>query len=414
MTTSFTSFTSFITESAEGKNLHLEHLEDEVFNGGVTGARRAVTFLLSLHKMLTGHVESHINITTKWDGAPAIFCGINPDNGRFFVGTKGVFAKEAKLNYTPADIKRNHASEGLQNKLLIALEHLPKLGITGVLQGDMLYTHGDLQKDVIDGEKYLTFQPNTIVYAIPSDSVLANRIRASKLGVVFHTTYHGPTMASMKASFKVDIGALRHTADVWYRDASFVDQSGTANFTEVESTVLGDLLAQAGRVFQSIDGKVLNRISLDATLLGQIKQYNNSLIRAGKAQPTAKDHVLALTRWVEQQANESILQAKLPATKHKRLAEKSEWLRFYRSSYAELVKIFLLTNLLNDAKIQIVRKLETAKSMGTFLRSADGGLTVTKPEGFVAVDHLKGGVVKLVDRLNFSQANFNATKNWTT
>lgn len=408
----FTEYMLAESSDAPQRNLHLEHLEDEVFNGGVTGARRAITFLLSLHKMLTGHVDHHFNVTTKWDGAPAIFCGINPDNNKFFVGTKGVFAKNAKLNYTPEDIARNHASEGLRHKLNIALEHLPKLGITGILQGDMLFTHADLQKDTIDGEKYLTFQPNTIVYAIPAESLLAQHMRAAKLGVVFHTSYHGPTMDKMKASFKVDIGALRHTADVWYRDASFVDQSGTANFTEEESMQLGDLLAQAGRVFQSIDAKVLNRISLNATLLGQIKQYNNTFIRAGKKQPTAKDHVLGLTHWVEQQANEAILQAKLPATKQKRIAEKNEWLRFYRNSFAELTKIFLLTNLLNDAKLQIVRKLETAKSIGTFYRSGDGGLTVAKQEGFVAVDHLKGGVVKLVDRLGFSSANFNAVKNW--
>jgi hypothetical protein len=237
-------------------------------------------------------------------------------------------------------------------------------------------------------------------------------MRAAQLGVIFHTSYHGPTMASMKASFKVDVGALRHTADVWYRDASFVDQSGTANFTKEESEQLDGILTQAGRVFKSIDAKVLNRISLNATILGQIKQYNNTFIRAGKAQPNAKDHVLGLTHWVEHIANESVLQAKLPATKQKRIAEKNELLRFYRTSYAELVKIFLLTSLLNDAKLQIVRKLETAKSMGTFLRTGDGGLKVTTPEGFVAVDHLKGGVVKLIDRLNFSQANFTAVKNW--
>lgn len=404
--------TYLFTESAAPQhNLHLEHLEDEVFNGGVVGGRRAITFLLSLHKMLTGHTTEHLNITTKWDGAPAIFCGINPDNHRFFVGTKGVFAKTAKLNYTSEDIDRNHASEGLREKLKIALEHLPKLGITGILQGDMLFTHADLKKETIDAESYLVFQPNTIVYAVPYDSLLAAHMRAAKLGVVFHTSYHGPSMDKMKASFKVDIGALRHTADVWYRDASFVDQSGTANFTEEESARLGDLLAVAGRVFQVIDAKVLNRISLNATLLGQIKQYNNTFIRSGKVQPTAKDHVLGLTRWVEQQANADILDAKLPKTKQNRLAAKNELLHFYRGSYAELVKIFLLTNLLNTAKLQIIRKLETAKSIGTFLKTEDG-YRVTGVEGFVAIDHLKGGVVKLVDRLKFSQANFNAVKNW--
>ena len=215
-------FREFLSEGVQQHNLHLEHLEDEVFNGGVGGTRRAIDFLLSLKKMLTGHVERHMNITTKWDGAPAIFCGINPDNNRFFVGTKGIFAKAAKLNYTEDDINKHHESEGLREKLKLALEHLPKLGITGILQGDMLFTRADLKKETIDGEVYLTFQPNTIIYAVPHDSTLAQHMKAAKLGVVFHTSYHGKTMDKMKASFKVDIGALRHTQDVWCRDASFV------------------------------------------------------------------------------------------------------------------------------------------------------------------------------------------------
>ncbi|MFM7856879.1 MAG: DUF6267 family protein, partial [Flammeovirgaceae bacterium] len=68
--------------------------------------------------------------------SPAIFTGINPENGKFFVGTKGVFAKNAKLNYTPEDIDENHPVPGLNKKLKIALEYLPELNIKGVIQGD--------------------------------------------------------------------------------------------------------------------------------------------------------------------------------------------------------------------------------------------------------------------------------------
>ena len=34
-----------LTEAKEGKNVHLEHIEDMVFNEGVTGTRNAILFL---------------------------------------------------------------------------------------------------------------------------------------------------------------------------------------------------------------------------------------------------------------------------------------------------------------------------------------------------------------------------------
>ncbi len=132
-------FTDFLTEGKEGKNVHLEHIEDEVLNYGVAGARSAINFLQSLRDMLAGSSASKVNITTKWDGAPAIFAGINPENDKFFVGTKGVFNVNPKLNYTDEDIDRNHPGEGLNQKLKVALRYLPKLGIKGVLQGDMMF-----------------------------------------------------------------------------------------------------------------------------------------------------------------------------------------------------------------------------------------------------------------------------------
>ena len=104
-------FKEYLKESMEGKNLHLEHLEDNVLNRGVSGARESLDFLRSLRNMLAGNTGSKINVTTKWDGAPAIFAGTNPENGEFFVGTKSVFAKNAKLNYTDKDIDENHSGE---------------------------------------------------------------------------------------------------------------------------------------------------------------------------------------------------------------------------------------------------------------------------------------------------------------
>jgi hypothetical protein len=364
--------------------------------------------------MLAGHATGRtVNLTTKWDGAPAIFAGINPENGKFFVGTKGVFAQNAKLNYTNADIDANHSGEGLNAKLKIALKYLPELGIDGVMQGDMMFTSADLKSENIAGKSYITFQPNTIVYAVPEDSGLAKQIRSAKMGIVWHTTYKGDTMANMEASFGADIGKFKASKNVWYRDASFVDASGTATFTKQETEALNAILSQAGSLFRTISARTLNMIATNDSYKIQIKAWNNLKVREGKEITNTTAHVAGLLATVEEKLNKSILEAKKADTKQKRQLEKKIVMGFYKDNKNELKKIFDLQNLLIRAKNMIVQKLQQVQdSVGTYLRTDATGLKVTAPEGFVAIDRI-GKAVKLVDRLEFSQANFNAVKNWS-
>jgi hypothetical protein len=404
------SFQTYLTEASD-KNVHLEHLEDQVLNRGVDGAREAINFLLSLRNMLSGHVDKPINVTTKWDGAPAIFAGINPENGKFFVGTKGIFAKNAKLNYTEKDIDVNHPGEGLNHKLKMALWYLSKLGIKGILQGDMMFTRGDVHSQTIEGEKYITFTPNTITYAIPlHHTKLADQILKAQIGVVFHTEYHGSTMASLKASYNVDLGHLKHTKDVWFRDASFVDTSGTSTFTKDETDHLNLILSNAGVLFRSINGKVLNQIALNETYRTWIKTFNNTKVRAGEAIENTTTHTNEFIRWLDTKMSAAIADGKQPETKRKRTQEKTVVMGFFRAHIVDLKTIFDLQNTLVYAKLMIVHKLSSVRGTHTFLKTSDG-YAVTNPEGFVAVDHI-GNAVKLVDRLAFSHANFNAAKNW--
>ena len=390
-----------------------EHLEDNVLNRGVNGARESINFLRSLRDMLAGHAQSKVNVTTKWDGAPAVICGVNPENGKFFVGTKSVFNKDGKLNYTNADIDNNHPNPGLNEKLKIALAFLPKLGIKGILQGDLLFTKGDIDKKVIDGKSYITFTPNTITYAVPTDTVMAKKMLDAQLGIVFHTSYSGRKMEDIRASFNVDIGKLSNTKDVWFRDASFVDASGSATFTETETKKITEILSEAGKVFQTISPMVLNRIAMNETFKTYIKTYNNTKVREGQSITNTQQHTLGLIRWLDEKLSKNVLDAKREDTKKKRITEKNEIIRFFRTNAAQLKFIFDLMNLINDAKIFIVRKLETIKtSIDTFVKT-DNGFRTTGAEGFVAVDRLTGGALKLVDRLEFSQTNFNAAKNWS-
>lgn len=408
-------FSQFLAEDKEGKNLHLEHLEDEVLNGGVNGTRGAINFLRALRDMLAGHsTEKKLDLSTKWDGAPAIFAGVNPDNSKFFVGTKGVFAKNAKLNYTEADIDTNHPGEGLNKKLKVALRYLPELGITGVIQGDMMFTKSDLKTETIDGVKYLIFQPNTVVYAVPVDSNLAKQMMAAEMGIVWHTSYVGPQLEDMRASFGVDIRKLRQTRNVWFRDASFVDATGTATFTAQETAELTAILSEAGNLFRQISPRTLNEIATNDTYKIQIKAWNNSKVREGQTITDTAAHVKGLILSVTEKLNKNIEDAKKEDTRLKRQREKTIVLGFYMKNKDELKKIMDLQNLLVRAKLMIVRKLEQVQgNIGTYMRTTENGFKVTAPEGFVAVDRLKGNAVKLIDRLEFAYNNFTATKNWS-
>ena len=407
-------FTQFLTEAKkEGANLHLEHIEDEILNRGVAGARDAINFLQALRDMLAGHSQTKVNVTTKWDGSPAIFCGVNPDNNKFFVGTKGVFNANAKLNYTDDDIDSNHPGEGLNVKLKVALRYLPKLGIKGVLQGDMMFAKGDLSQKTLDGEDYITFQPNTLVYAVPADSKLAKTMQAAQMGVVFHTSYTGKTFADMKASFNIDIKNLTPTKDVWFRDAYFTDASGTASFTEEETKTITSILSTVGSIFKQTNAMSINRISSSDTVREYIKTFNNTKVREGQKITNTTAHVRELLKWVEEKLNKDIVSAKMEKTKRDKTMIKNEIMRTIRGSSNDLIKMFDMQNGMVDAKNMIIKKLQQLRQVtSTFVQTEDG-FKVTNPEGFVAVDRLKGNAVKLVDRLEFSHLNFTAQKNWS-
>ena len=399
------SFTGFLTEA---KNLHLEHLEDEVLNNGVKGTRGAINFLQSLRDMLAGNVKSSVNVTVKWDGAPAVFAGINPENGQFFVGTKGVFNKNAKINYSHEDIDRNHPGSGLNQKLKVALTELSKLGIKDVLQGDMLFTQEDLEKKTIDGKQYVTFQPNTIVYAVPKES--ASQILSSKMGIVFHTTYSGKTMEDMSASFKVNLRGLSKSSSVWFSDATYKDTSGTINFNKAETKEMSNVLSQAGKTFQTLKADVLNHIG-DSDINILVKTFNNTKVREGEKITDTRQHTRGLIAYVYDKLKKDVNKVKRPETKKEKQLTMDNKMKFFRSNSSQLVKIFDMQNLLVDAKELIIRKLEKSKGvMDTFVRT-NNGYRVTQPEGFVAVDHM-GKAVKLVDRLEFAHQNFTAAKNW--
>ena len=410
------SFKDMLTESKAGKNLHLEHLEDEILNFGVDGGRAAINFLRSLRDMLAGSTRSSVNMTVKWDGAPAIFAGIEPETGDFFVAKKSVFNVNPKLYKTDADID-DYLSGNLNEKFKVALAELPKLGIKGVLQGDLMFTD-DIETDTIDGTKYYTFQPNTIVYAVPVNSDLGKQMNRAKMGIVWHTTYTGKKLQDMKASFGADISELKKVPSVWMDDATYKDVSGKATFTEKETEAITAILSQTGRTFNKINGPKLRAFlrfqdSLTGTLVGaSLKTYNNSKVRAGEKITNPRSHAKGYEKWVFDSIQKQIDKAKSDKGKQKYTNIQKEYVREVKRHTTNLVQVITFQNLLVDAKMQIVKKLNSVKGLtDTFIRTPNG-YKVTNPEGYVAIDRVSGGAVKLVDRMEFSFNNFTAVKAW--
>ena len=146
------------------KNTHLTHIEDRIITDGTRGGREAIAMLKMMGDFLDGKSRNRPLVTEKWDGAPAVICGTNPENGQFFVGTKSVFAKtQPKLCYTDQDIQTYYGSSTLAEKLKLCLRHLNGK-VRGILQGDLMFTN-DKKKESIEGKQFITFRPNTLTYA---------------------------------------------------------------------------------------------------------------------------------------------------------------------------------------------------------------------------------------------------------
>ena len=395
-------FSTFLSES---KNLHMEHIEDAIFNEGSKGTVEAIRFLESVTEMLTGNSKSSVNITVKWDGAPAVFAGVNPENGKFFVGSKSIFNKTPKINYTNADIDKNHPG-GLGNTLKVALKELKKLNITGVLQGDVMFTSDSIEVQDIDGESHVTFQPNTITYAVPSNSDLAKVIKRAKIGVIWHTKYTGKTMATMKAGFNPNISKLGKSSSVWYDNASFKDTSGASTFTKAEVETMRGYIDAVKKKFKSA-GSFIDDLN-NSDLVSDVKIYGNTQIRTGSSSLSAAD----FQKHMEDKMQTTIDTLKTDKAKAMKQKKMDDTMKFLSRNRKKLQSVFDLHDSLTQAKIFIVRKLEKVKSLGTFIKT-DTGFDVTTPEGFVAIDRPSGNVLKLVDRLEFSKLNFTVPKNWS-
>lgn len=384
--------------------MHLEHLEDEIFNGGFVGFSKAMNSLRGVVQSLYGKHTVPYDISVKWDGAPAIIAGTDPETGKFFVGTKSVFNVTPKINYTEADIDRNHQGEGLNSKLKLALKYLKGLRITGILQGDMLFDNESIKRETIDGRRYITFQPNTIKYAVDPQSHLGKRISAAKMGIVFHTEYGGTTMRDLKViKFNPSLKGLTRSRAVWYDNATYRFSSGDGLFNDHEIKNIGsqiDAIIKDGIAMRT----AMNGVAKNPALVAEIKTYFNSIIRTGRELGDTNELIAFMSAKID--AKRKSKKSKIPAK------TPTPTLDYVRKNRNQINSLFALHNRVAQLKKHVLTKLATLSTeFGTFVQKG-GKYVATVPEGFVAIDRLSNDAVKLVDRIEFSKANFTISKSW--
>ena len=389
----------------ESKNVHLEHLEDLVFNSGYRGAQAALDYIESLRHMLAEGTGTTTQLTVKWDGSPAIICGVDPQDGKFFVGTKAVFSKgEPKLIKSASDAERFYGDQpDLADILVQALKYLSKLGIGGVVQGDMMFTESSKSVENINGEDCYVFTPNTITYAVPVTSEIGSRIARAKFGIIFHTSYEGESVPEMKSGFLVNIQGFNKHSDVWFDDATYKDYTGIASLTPSENTKISNMLAATASTMEKVGQQRFDVIISNKEFAKNIKPFINRSIRAGVQindpqqflQSFMKDYNAILMKDVEN-VTDRVAQNRLAKIK-----AKEQWVA---DNVNNLLGVLAVYKRLVEMKGMLLRKLQQVEGIGTFQKTGDG-YKVTTPEGFVAIGH-DGGAIKLVDRLEFSRQNF--------
>jgi len=390
----------------EFKRTHLEHIEDIIITDGYEGGKAVLDYFRGLLLTLKGTSSEAMSVSVKWDGAPAVVCGTNPDNGRFFVGTKSVFAKSPKINYTKKDIANNHGTDELGQKLLKCLVHIKKINIQGVVQGDLLFTDEDITRKNIEGKPHLTFTPNTITYAVPEGSDLSKQIDRAKVGIIFHTTYNGDTLADMTASGGADVSSFTKSNDVFFDNATYKDVSGSAKFTDEETKKFYNGIEKLENLLNNVPRNLSNVLGQNQDFVPMFQMYINAMVKQGELPNNVNQFLLGFKKFYAERMQQQMAGLKAQKALQLRQDKMKQMPQFLASARAPLQAMLTFYKAVQTMKAFVLKKMNQAMAIGSFSQT-DSGLEVTEPEGFVAVDK-SGNAVKLVDRLGFSRRNLTA------
>jgi hypothetical protein len=390
-----------VEQESKGINFHLTHLEELVLVGQKQGLDVAIRFINELTNIFEGNTDSKLFTTVKFDGAPAVLAGYNPENGKFFVSTKN----PDKASYSVQEIVQNFGhAPGLVEKLKLAFLYLPNVIKQNYYQGDFMFSKSDIQEIEYEGQKLLTFKPNTITYAVEVDSPLGQKVRNAQIGIVFHTKYTGAVGKETSKTPDVSVKEFNLIPEVFVDDAKFKDMSGMATLTNQEEELVRTNLDKVQKA-----GGVIDWLALTSTTYANLNTFINTLIRQGRFVDDPDKNFEEFVVWVSNSFDKEIEKLKTEKGKQKKIESKQKNFDYLQTNKMTLVNIFFVSKLLAEIKKVFIGKYNNAINSRQFLAQPDGTLKVTQPEGYVAVDH-EGNMIKLVDRLEFSRANFSVPR----
>ena len=393
----------------EFKRTHLEHIEDIIITDGYNGGKAVIDYFRGLLVTLQGTSSEAVQVSVKWDGAPAVVCGTHPETGRFFVGTKSVFNPGTpKINYTKQQIAKNHGTDDLGQKLLKCLVHLRKLNIQGVVQGDLLFTDDDIVRKNLNGTPHLTFKPNTITYAVPENSDIGKQVDTAKVGIIFHTTYNGEIFADMTASAGADTETFTQSSDVFFDNATYKDVSGSAKFTADETKQFMNGIDKLEALLNNVPRDLSNLLGTNQDFVPYFQMYINAMVKQGQLPTNVNQFLQGFQKFYAERMQQQIAGLKAQKALQLRQNKLKQMPTFMARIKKPLQAMLTFYKSVQLLKGFVLKKMNQAMAIGSFAQT-DSGLEVTDPEGFVAVDRT-GNAVKLVDRLGFSRRNLAVVK----
>jgi len=397
-------------------NIHMTHIEDLVLTGGKGGIKFAINILKRLYNTLKSNTEEDkISLSFKIDGAPAIFAWSKfPGLGENGIAIKALFAKNRKVMYNYQDVDNYYREQtDLARKLKMLLDYLPSINIpeNEIWQGDFLYDKYTLKED----EKYYSFHPNTIVYKVPKDSDIGRRIANTDIGIVWHTRYKGDSISNIYASYDTRVSELSENAKVFMIDPYITSLAGIVTFTSKETEEFKDGI----RIIEDIANKLYEndeytKIIENEELISLFTIYQNLLIRENIQSKVPAEILDKFIDFMNRRFEKDIESKKTEKSK-KALEENRDLLiqniERHRETFESIIELILK---LTELKKLFIKKLNNLSNFEAYLKMKDDKFVSTNQEGFVVSDR-HGNVVKLVDRYEFSYANFSSdvVKGWS-
>lgn len=403
------------------KNLHLEHIEDLMLIEGSDGIKRSFEYIDDLVKTFSGDPKNNRKISTKWDGAPAIFCGPDPADGKFFVAKKGIFNKKPILFKSIEEIDAGESRKDLADTFKAVYRGMKPLydsrKLKDVVQGDFLFHAGTRKLQTVMGENCVLFKPQLIAYCIPDHDDLYDAAKRCNVCVVIHAKYpanNAKTVADLSVNFGFDASHL--STDDCLIISPFTSELGS-NMTLTRSEKIK--LMTWKRAAKSLTDKAASFVDVIAPdhadnmgVAYLLKQYFNARVREGKKVTSASRFYNDFCAYFEDKYRtkwEGLTDPKAIARWKKKYFIGKAVITDHSREFLDMVALY---NTIQNIKGIFIPKFESGERFKTFYYNEDGTYEVGDQEGYVIVRE-STNAVKIVQRLGgFSQRNFNEMKRW--